>query len=97
MSHNFKFADLKKLADNDALENHPHFAKVWRDLECNTLLVTITDDFAWFPESYEFLGYIHQAQQAYQKIVMNPSTETERYPSPAVSLKAADPVHFTVS
>lgn len=97
MSHNFKFADLNKLADSDALENHPSFAKVWRDLERNTLLVTVTDDFAWFPESYEFLGYIHQAQQAYHKIVMNQSTETERYAQPMVSLAAPGTIRLAAS
>lgn len=88
MSHSFNYEDLHKLANNDALDNHPDFAKVWRDLERDTLLVTITDDFVWFPESYEFLGHIGQARRAFHLLAVNELVAKERYPQSRVRVAA---------
>lgn len=68
MSHHFTPEDLHKLAQNDALECHPGYAKVWREQCSGVLVVTLVDDFCWFPEHYEFLGYIEQARVAYQAL-----------------------------
>ena len=86
MPHNFKLEDLQRLASNDVLSDHPDFAKVWRDLDRNVLLVTTTDDFCWFPERYEFLGHIRQARQAYETFVANELAAVERFPAPVVRI-----------
>ncbi|HOA23789.1 MAG TPA: hypothetical protein PK801_00065 [Aggregatilineales bacterium] len=68
MSHNFTWKDLERLAENDALEQHPAYAKVWRERRSGALIVTLVDDFFWFPDSYTFLGYIEQARRAHQAL-----------------------------
>lgn len=89
MIHNFKAEDLQRLVENSVLDNHPAYAKVWRDLDSGSLIVTVTDDFAWFPEHYEFLGYMHQAQAAHAARIAYQLAESERYPAPRVRIAAA--------
>lgn len=88
MTHNFKVEDLHRLVENNVLDTQPDYAKVWRDLDRGSLLVTVSDDFVWFPEHYEFLGYVQQARTAHAAKVAYRLAQTERYPAPRVRVAA---------
>ncbi|HMN10691.1 MAG TPA: hypothetical protein PKD55_00025 [Bellilinea sp.] len=51
--------DIRRtIEEQRVLEDHPDHAKVWRDVQRNCILVTVRDDFAFWPDRYEFVGYV---------------------------------------